>query len=136
MLAPAFGALSDRAGRLRPLRIALWGLTIVATLLAVSLPSFAITTAVLVVAGGIVTSLIYTPSVALVADRAEVAGLPHTLGFGAMNTAWAFGAMLGPAAGGAAAEALGDGVPMLAIAAAAVVSAVILTRPLQVAEPA
>jgi MFS family permease len=48
---------------------------------------------------------------ALVADRAEVAGLSQGIGFGVMNSAWAAGALLGPLVGGALANAFGDPVP-------------------------
>src|SRR4029078_4780179 len=50
---------------------------------------------------------------ALVADRAERAGLAQGIGFGVTNTAWAVGALLGPAIGGALAQAFGDPVPYL-----------------------
>jgi len=55
----------------------------------------------------------YTPGMALVSDRAESVGLAQGLGFGIMNSAWALGNMTGPAAGGALAEAAGDGLPYL-----------------------
>jgi MFS family permease len=67
--------------------------------------------AVLVVAASLSFGGFYTPSMALVADRAEVAGLAQGVGFGINNTVWALGAMLGPVLGGSLADAAGDAVP-------------------------
>ncbi len=50
---------------------------------------------------------------ALTSHRADAAGLAQGLAFGIMNTAWAVGALLGPALGGGLAEAQGDGAPYL-----------------------
>ena len=69
--------------------------------------------AALVVAGSISSGGFYTPGMALVADRSERAGLPQGIGFGVTNTAWAAGALIGPAVGGALAQAFGDAVPYL-----------------------
>ena len=55
----------------------------------------------------------YTPSMALTSHRAEAVGLAQGLAFGVMNTAWAFGELVGPTAGGALAESYGDAVPYL-----------------------
>ena len=54
----------------------------------------------------------YTPGMALVSDRAELAGLSQALGFGIMNTAWALGNMTGPSLAGALADAAGDAAPL------------------------
>ena len=69
--------------------------------------------AVLAVAASVSFGGFYTPGMALVADRAERATLPQGIGFGVTNTAWAAGALVGPAIGGALAQALGDPVPYL-----------------------
>ena len=69
--------------------------------------------AALVVAGSISSAGFYTPGMALVADRSERAGLPQGIGFGVTNSAWAAGALIGPAVGGALAQAFGDPVPYL-----------------------
>ena len=55
----------------------------------------------------------YTPGMALVSDRAEVAGLAQGLAFGVMNSAWALGALVGPTVGGALADATSDAAPYL-----------------------
>jgi MFS family permease len=54
---------------------------------------------------------------ALTSHRAESTGLAQGLAFGIMNTAWALGALLGPAVGGGLAELQGDATPYLVGAA-------------------
>jgi MFS family permease len=71
------------------------------------------TIAVLAVAGAVSFGGFYTPGIALVSDRAEIAALAQGLAFGIMNTAWAAGALVGPTVGGALADAFGDAVPYL-----------------------
>jgi len=135
-LAPLVGALSDRRGRLYPVRLALWGLTGVALALAASLDSVALLGAALVLCASVVTSFLYTPSIALVSDRAEASGMPQTLGFGVMNSSWALGAMVGPAGGGALAGALGTPAPLVASAVLALATGALLARPGWQVEPA
>jgi MFS family permease len=118
-LAPVMGGVSDRHGRLYPIRLALALLVVVAALLALATPALIV--AVLVVGAATATSGLYTPAIALVSDRAERNRMPQTLGFGVMNTTWAFGAMAGPVVGGALATAVGDPTPyvLCAVLAAA-----------------
>jgi MFS family permease len=108
---PYLGRISDRRGRLLPIRIALAGSVVVAALLAGADEAWSV--AVLVVAAGVAFGGFYTPGMALVSDRAEAAGLAQGLGFGVMNSAWAVGAMTGPALGGELADSLGDPAPYL-----------------------
>ena len=54
--------------------------------------------------------------------------MPQTLAFGLMNTAWAIGAMTGPAAGGALADAVGDPAPYILCAALALVTLLVVDR--------
>jgi MFS family permease len=56
---------------------------------------------------------LFTPALALIADGAERVGLMQGLAFGLMNAAWAVGAVIGPAAGGAIAGATGDWAPFV-----------------------
>jgi len=119
-LNPFVGRLSDRRGRLFPIRIALGASIAVATALAVARSPGAI--AALTVLAALAFGGFYVPGMALVSDRAEVAGLTQGLGFGVMNTAWATGALTGPTIGGAAADAYGDAVPYLACALLCVVT--------------
>jgi len=106
---PLLGRLSDRRGRLLPVRAALAASVAVAVLFAIvrdPVLVMLLTGLAAVSFGGF-----YTPGMALVSDRAETVGLSQGLGFGIMNTAWAVGNMTGPSAGGALAAAAGDGLP-------------------------
>jgi MFS family permease len=108
---PALGRFSDRRGRLLPIRIALAASVVVAIAFAGLRDPYAVS--VLAILAAISFGAFYTPGMALVSDRAEVAGLTQALGFGIMNTAWAFGNMSGPALAGAIADAAGDAAPYL-----------------------
>ncbi|MDQ5820056.1 MAG: MFS transporter [Actinomycetota bacterium] len=111
LLSPAFGRLSDRRGRLYPLRIAIVAAAAVTALLAVARP--APLTAVLVVCAALAFGGFWTPAMALISDGAERSGLAQGLGFGLMNLAWAAGNSVGPSAGGLLADRAGDAAPYL-----------------------
>jgi DHA1 family tetracycline resistance protein-like MFS transporter len=112
---PAVGMISDRRGRFAPIRWALALAVVVALAFAVADAPLVI--AALVVAASIAAGGFYTPGMALASDRAEEAQLAQGLAFGILNTAWAAGAMIGPALGGTLADALGDGAPYILVAA-------------------
>lgn len=111
VLNPLLGRYSDRVGRLLPIRVGLAASVVVALALAAS--SEAAIIASLVFAAGISFGSLYTPSMSLTSHRAETAGLAQGLAFGVMNTAWAFGELVGPSAGGALADSAGDAAPYL-----------------------
>ena len=111
VLNPMLGRFSDRVGRLLPIRVALTSSIVVALALAAS--SEAAIIAALVAAAGISFGSLYTPGMSLTSHRAEIAGLAQGLAFGVMNTAWAFGELIGPSAGGALADSTGDATPYL-----------------------
>ena len=112
---PVVGRVSDRRGRLAPIR---WALVLsIAVTLAFALADAPLVVALLVVAASIATGGFYTPGVALASDRAEAAELAQGLAFGILNTAWAAGAMVGPALGGTLADGLGDAAPYLLVTA-------------------
>jgi MFS family permease len=108
---PLIGRVSDRRGRLLPVRVSLAASIVVACAFALATQPLAV--AALVVGASVSFGGFYTPGMALVADRAERAGLPQGIGFGVTTTAWAAGALVGPAVGGALAQAYGDAVPYL-----------------------
>ena len=112
---PMLGRLSDRRGALVPARIAL-GLG-AALSLGLATGARPLIYAPLLVATSAAYGALFTPSFALIADGAESAGLAQGLAFGVMNAAWALGALVGPAAGGALASATGDWIPLLVAAA-------------------
>jgi MFS family permease len=96
---------------LLPLRAGLAGATVVCAGLAFADSATAIV--VLVWAAAFGFGSMYSPAMALVADRAEAAGLPQGLGFGFMNTFWALGLLVAPPAAGALSDAYGDHVPYM-----------------------
>jgi MFS family permease len=110
-LSPVLGRVSDRRGRLLPVRIALAASIVVAAGLAAATEPFAI--AFLVAAAALSFGGFYTPGMALTSHRADSAGLAQGLAFGVMNSAWALGELTGPTIGGALATAFGDAVPYL-----------------------
>jgi len=127
---PLLGRVSDRRGALVPVRCALAAGALAS--LALALDGEPLTYAALVALASICFGALFTPSFALIADGAEGAGLAQGMAFGLMNAAWALGAMVGPAAAGAIAGALGDEIPFLIAAAACLASALLtiaLRRP-------
>ncbi len=110
-VSPLLGRMSDRRGRLYPVRLALYGS--IGAAIALSFASRPLAIVPLVFIGALTFSGFTTPGMALVSDSAERVGLQQGLGFGLMNTAWATGAMSGPALGGALGHAFADSVPYL-----------------------
>jgi MFS family permease len=108
---PFLGRVTDRVGRLLPIRVALVASLIVAAGLAAA--SKPILIAILIGGAAIAYGSLYTPGMALTSHRAEASGLAQGLAFGIMNSAWAVGALIGPSVGGALAERQGDAVPYL-----------------------
>ncbi|MDX6543498.1 MAG: hypothetical protein QOK32_1101 [Gaiellaceae bacterium] len=124
MLSPFFGRLSDRRGRLYPLRIAVATSAVVTAVLAFGGP--ALLTAALVVCAALAFGGFWTPAMALIADGAEHARLAQGLAFGLMNAAWAAGNSIGPGAGGLLADRAGDAAPYLIASALCVATLVAL----------
>jgi MFS family permease len=110
-VSPIAGRVVDRRGILFPVQAALTAGVAVSVGLAIG-PRPLAYVPLIVLAGGAYGTL-FTPAFALIAEGAERVGLPQGMAFGLMNAAWAMGALIGPAAGGAVAEASGDVVPFL-----------------------
>jgi MFS family permease len=115
VLAPLLGRFSDRRGRLLPIRVGLVASACVS--LALAWAGRAGLIVPLVLLAGLAYSTFYAPSMALISDGAERAGLAQGLAFGLMNAFWAIGNAAGPAAGGALADAAGDALPFVLLAA-------------------
>jgi MFS family permease len=107
-LSPVLGRLSDRRGRLAPIRVGLVGAIVTAALL--PLPASAPLVALLVVAAVAALASFWAPAMALLSDGAERAGVDQGLAFALTNLAWAGGMVLGGAGGGGLAEATADAV--------------------------
>jgi MFS family permease len=108
-VSPFTGRLSDRRGRLAPIRIGLALALVMALLL--PLPGTALLVAATVV--GVIAALgtFWAPAMALLSDAAEDAGLDQGLAFAISNLAWAVGHVVGAGGGGALAEVTSDAVP-------------------------
>src|SRR4249920_35197 len=115
VLNPLLGRLTDRHGRLLPVRLALIGS--IAVSLALAWAKAGPLVAVLVFASAMAYGAFYTPGMALFSDTAEQIGISQGLAFGAMNGAWAAGALVAPALGGGLAQAAGDWLPYVLLAA-------------------
>jgi MFS family permease len=111
LLSPVLGRVTDRRGRLLPIRVALATSIVVAAGLAATTEPAAV--ALLVVAASLAFGGFFTPGMALTSHRADAAGLAQGLAFGIMNSAWALGELTGPTLGGALADTFGDAVPYL-----------------------
>jgi len=126
VISPAIGGLSDRRGRLLPVRFGLGAAT--GVLLCFTLPDRAVVLAVVVIATASVLGAFWAPAMAMLSDAADVQGLDQGLAAALMNLAWAAGQIIGAGAGGGAAKAVGDGVPMTVAAALCAATLLVLTR--------
>jgi MFS family permease len=131
--APILGRLSDRYGRLAPLRAALLGSAIVAILL--PWPNTAWLLATLVVCAGFAFGSFWIPAMSMITDAAEERGLEYGYAFALVNIAWAPGQAGGSAIGGAVASATTDAVSYLGLAALCLVTLAVLLRYRGTAEP-
>ncbi len=113
-LNPLLGRISDRRGKLLPIRISLTASIAAGVALAVSRSTLVV---VFVVLTSIAFSTLFTPGIALVSDRAEHNGLTQGLAFGVMNGAWATGQVAGAPLAGALAGATGNWAAYLLCAA-------------------
>jgi MFS family permease len=130
LLAPISGRLSDSRGPLAPTRFSLTSVGVLSLLFTTGPRPLVLVPLVLLTAGCITP--LYTASFALAAEGADAVGLAQGMSFGVLNAAWAFGAVAGPAAGGAIATATGDQIPFLLGATLCVLSLVVV-RPGRVA---
>jgi MFS family permease len=124
--APVLGRLSDRYGRLRPLRAALASSALVSVLL--PWPSSPWLLAFLVIAGGFAFGSFWTPAMTMVTDAAEQRGLDYGYAFALVNIAWAPGQAGGSAIGGGIASITSDAVPYFGLAAICVLTLSALRR--------
>jgi MFS family permease len=120
------GWLSDRQGRMSPMRIGLAlsaGLTVL-----LPLPDTAFLLALATVIASTAYGLFWAPSMALLSDGAEAAGLDQGYAFALVNLAWAVGQVVGSAGGGAAGRLGGDALPYLVLAGVCALTLAALRR--------
>lgn len=109
MVSPVAGRLSDRRGRLAPMRVGLATAVVMAVVL--PLVGTALLLAAALVAAVVALALFWAPSMALISEASGKAGLDQGMAFALSNLAWAGGITLGSSGGGALAEATADAVP-------------------------
>jgi MFS family permease len=126
VLAPLLGRFTDRRGRLLPVRVALASSAVVSVGLAWAGAAALIVPLVLV--ASLAYGAFYAPSMSLISDGAERAGLAQGLAFGLMNAWWATGNAVGPALGGLLAELAGDALPFM-LAAGLCLATFVAARP-------
>ncbi len=131
VVSPVVGGLSDRHGRLFPLRFGLAAAVVVLACLA--LPGSWPPLAALIVAAAGALGAFWAPAMAMLSDAAEAVGLDQALAAALVNLAWAGGQIIGSGGGGAVAKAAGDAVPLLAVAAICGVTLLGLRRGARVA---
>ncbi len=126
VISPAIGRLSDRRGRMLPLRFGLGVAT--GVLLCFTLPNRAVLLAVVVIATAAALGTFWAPAMAMLSDAGDARGLDQGLAAALMNLSWAAGQIMGAAAGGGAAKAVGDGVPMTVAAGLCATTLLVLVR--------
>ena len=112
---PLVGRLTDRIGSLRPVQVSLFGGIVLVLLL--PLPETIPLLVLLCILLGPVEGGMFVPSMKMLADGAERAGLDQGYAFAIFNFAWAAATALGSAGGGALADAASDTIAYAAIAA-------------------
>lgn len=110
-MSPLTGRLSDRHGRLVPVRFGLAGAACM--LLLFTLPEAPLPLAVVIAATTAALGAFWAPATALLSDLAEASSLDQGLAAALVNLAWAGGQIVGSGAGGAVAEVAGDELPMV-----------------------
>jgi MFS family permease len=113
-VSPAVGTVSDRHGRLLPLRIGLAGAAV--TLLWFTLPDTALWLAAVILGETVALGTFWAPAMAMLTDAADTHGMSQGYALALINFAWAAGQIAGAGGGGALAKAAGDGVPFAAAA--------------------
>jgi MFS family permease len=126
IIAPIMGRVSDRVGRLAPLRFALLASAIVVAIIPWLDRSWLLAT--FVVLAALSFGSFWAPAMALLSESAEARGLEHGYTFALVSMAWAPGAAGGAAIGGAVADATSDAVPFLALGVACLATLVLLRR--------
>jgi MFS family permease len=114
LVSPLAGRLSDRRGRLVPIRMGLAAAVVMAVVL--PLPGTALVSAAALVAAVIALAMFWAPAMALISDSSERVGLAQGLAFALSNLAWGGGIVVGSSAGAALAEATADAFPYAILA--------------------
>jgi MFS family permease len=128
LMSPVVGRVSDRRGRMLPLRVGLSSAGVV--LLFFTLPESAVLLAAVIVLTAVALGSFWAPAMAMLSDAAEGHGLALGYALALINLAWAGGQIVGSGGGGALAKAAGDEAPFAVCAALCLLTlAVVLARP-------
>jgi MFS family permease len=125
-ISPLVGRVSDRRGRLLPIRVGLVGSALFTLLL--PLPASAALLFVLVVMADPVFGLAYPAAGAMISDGSEAVGLDQGYAFGLFNLAWAVGQVGGGAGSAGLAQLSSDAVPYAMLAVLCVLTLVATSR--------
>jgi MFS family permease len=109
VMSPVVGRLSDRRGRMLPLRMGLAGAAV--ALLLFTLPNTALLLAVVIVLETVALGTFWAPAMAMLSDAADTHGMSQAYALALVNFAWAAGQIAGAGGGGSLAKAAGDGAP-------------------------
>jgi MFS family permease len=132
VISPAVGHVSDRRGRMFPLRIGLAAAGIV--LFGFTLSETVVVLALIVVLSAVALGIFWAPAMAMLSDSAESTGLGQGYAMALINLAWAAGQIAGAAGGGALAKAAGDALPFALSAAMCLATlGLVLARPVRAA---
>ncbi|MGH2950536.1 MAG: MFS transporter, partial [Solirubrobacterales bacterium] len=111
----AIGALSDRRGRMLPIRIGL--AAAVAAALLLPLPGLVALLALALIAAVLATGFMWAPAMALLSDSAEARNLDLAFASALVSLSWAGGQVIGGSAGPRLADATSDALTYAVIAA-------------------
>jgi MFS family permease len=111
---PVVGRLSDRRGRLVPIRAGLVGAAVL--LVVIPIPESAFVVAILFVCTALALATFWAPAMALLSDEIEGARVQQGYAFAFTNIAWSAGQLLGNGGGSALAEATADWVSYAVVA--------------------
>lgn len=125
-VSPVFGRVSDRRGRLVPIRGGLLGAAVMLVLLPIT--SSALLLGTMLTLFALAGAAFWAPSMALLSDEVESAGVPQGYAFAFTNVAWSIGQLVGNAGGGSLAEATADWVSYALVAAMCALTLAFVSR--------
>jgi MFS family permease len=111
----ALGVVSDRRGRLAPIRVGLAVSTV--AVLVLPLPGQWLVMAAAVAVAVVALAFFWAPATALLSDAAEATGLDQGYAFALVNLAWAGGQVIGGSGGAGLADRTSDALPYVIVAA-------------------
>ena len=124
---PVVGHVSDRRGRLLPLRVGLVGAAIAFALLPFLRGQWWLLAPGVFVCG-LTLGVFWAPAMSMLSDEADAIGLDYAFGFALINLAWAPAQIVGAAGGGALADAASDAAPFATLAALSALTLAALWR--------